>query len=77
MCINTTPVSYTHLDVYKRQILGHEALQFTTVYVDDLLSTSVSWEDHCHRIEHVLRKLSENNIKARKIQNSSLMKFSS
>ena len=44
------------------QILGQEALQFTSVYVNDLLIASVSWEDHCHRIEHVLRKLSENNI---------------
>ena len=43
-------------------ILGQETLQFTTVYVDDLLITSISWEEHCHRIEHVLRKLSENHI---------------
>ena len=44
------------------QILGQEALQFTTVYVDDLLITSSDWDEHCDRIEHVLRKLSENNI---------------
>ena len=44
------------------QVLGQEALQFTTIYVDDLLITSANWEDHCCRIEHVLRKLSENNI---------------
>ena len=103
-------VSYTHLDVYKRQvcgywqveldldsrkymafifdgknyqfkrlpfglinsiaifvkcmdqILGQEALQFTTEYVDDLLITSSDWDEHCDRIEHVLRKLAENNI---------------
>ena len=44
------------------QILGQEALQFTTVYVDDLFITSANWEDHCRRIEQVLLKLSENNI---------------
>ena len=44
------------------QVLGQEALQFTTIYVDDLLITSANWEDHCCRIEHVLNKLSENNI---------------
>ena len=29
------------------QILGHEALEFTTVYVDDILITSVTWVEHC------------------------------
>ena len=61
-----TTVSYTHLDVYKRQImdriLGQEVLKFTTVYVDDLLVTSANWDDHCNRVEQVLEKLSENNI---------------
>ena len=32
------------------------------MYVDDLLIMSDNWEDHCCRIEHVLRKLSGNNI---------------
>ena len=45
------------------QVLGQEALQFTTVYVDDLLITSDNWEDHCNRIEKVLSKLAENNVK--------------
>ena len=78
-CTSRTPVSYTHLDVYKRQpfglvnsvavfikctdqVLGQEVLQFTTIYVDDLLITSVNWEEHCQTVEHVLRKLSENHI---------------
>ena len=51
MLTMATSVSYTHLDVYKRQ-----------VYVDDLLITSTNWEEHCQRVEHVLNKLSENNI---------------
>ena len=44
------------------QVLGQETLQFTTVYVDDLLITSSHWDEHCERVEQVLRKLSENNI---------------
>ena len=28
----TGPVSYTHLDVYKRQMLGHSNIQTTQVY---------------------------------------------
>ena len=28
------------------QILGREVLEFTTVYVDDLLITSTTWEEH-------------------------------
>ena len=38
------------------QILGPDALQFTTVYVDDLLITSDVWDEHCHRVEYVLKK---------------------
>ena len=44
------------------QVLGQEALQFTTVYVDDLLITSSNWEEYCHRVEYILSKLAENNI---------------
>ena len=44
------------------QVLGQEALKFTTVYVDDLLITSTNWEEHCRRVDHVLNKLSENHI---------------
>ena len=44
------------------QILGQEVFQFTMVYVDDLLITSDNWEEHCYRVEHVLKKLAANNI---------------
>ena len=44
------------------QILGKEALEFAAVYVDDILITSATWDEHCHRIELVLRKLQQNNI---------------
>lgn len=44
------------------RILGQEVLQFATVYVDDLLVTSTDWDEHCTRVEQVLRKLSENDI---------------
>lgn len=43
-------------------ILGKEVLEYTTVYVDDLLITSSNWEEHCQRVETVLSKLAENNI---------------
>ena len=29
-------------------ILGPDALQFTTLYTDDLLITSDTWDEHCH-----------------------------
>ena len=34
-CTNCTPVSYTHLDVYKRQVLYHTVpiLEFTSMFV--------------------------------------------
>ena len=48
--------------MYKRQVLGQEAPQFTTIYVDDLLITSSDWNEHCARIEQVLNKLSNNNV---------------
>ena len=44
------------------QILRPDALQFTTVYVDDLLITSDVSDEHCHRVEYVLKKLSNNHI---------------
>ena len=44
------------------EILGQNTLQFTTVYVDDLLVTSNNWEEHCNRVAQVLKKLDENNI---------------
>ena len=44
------------------EILGQSTLQFTTVYVDDLLITSDNWEEHCNRVAQVLCKLEENNI---------------
>ena len=44
------------------QILGPETMNYTTVYVDDLLITSSNWEEHCMRVERVLEKLSINNV---------------
>ena len=44
------------------QILGQETLQYTTVYVDNILITSTNWDDHCQRVERVLERLSENHI---------------
>lgn len=44
------------------QILGEETLAFTTVFVDDLLITSNTWEEHCKRIQMVLQKLENSNI---------------
>ena len=35
---------------------------FATVYVDDILITSATWDEHCNRIELVLRKLYQNNL---------------
>ena len=32
------------------------------VYVDDLLITSKTWEEHCERVDMVLQRLAENNI---------------
>ena len=32
------------------------------MYVDDLLITSETLEEHCYRVEHVLKKLSVNNL---------------
>lgn len=43
-------------------MLGEGALEFTTLYVDNLLMTSDSWEQYCMRTEHVLSNLRENNI---------------
>lgn len=44
------------------QILGPEILSFATVYVDDFLITSSTFEQHCERVEKVLQKLEENGI---------------
>ena len=44
------------------RILGPETMNYTTVYVDDLLITSSNWEEHCTRVERVLEKLSINNV---------------
>ena len=32
------------------------------MYVDDILITSTTWNEHCSRIELVLRKLQQNNV---------------
>lgn len=44
------------------QVLGQETLKFATVYVDDILVTSATWNEHCLRVEQVLQKLSENHV---------------
>ena len=54
------------------QILGREVLEFATVYVDDLLITSTTWEEHCKRVEMVLQRLAENNITL-KLEKSKLL----
>ena len=54
------------------QVLGPDTISFTTVYVDDLLITSVNWEDHCDRVGQVLQKLSDNNVTL-KLQKSKLI----
>ena len=56
--VNSVAIFVACLD----HILGQEALQFTTVYVDDLLITSANWEERCYRVEHVIEKLATNNI---------------
>lgn len=40
-------------------VLGPELLQFTTVYVDDLVIASNNWQQHCSRVKAVLERLSE------------------
>lgn len=50
------------------QILGKEILDFTTVYVDDLLIVSDNWKEHCYRVERVSVSTKQYiNIKTRKI----------
>ena len=43
--------------MYKRQVLD-----FTTVYVDDILVTSTTWEEHCQHVEMILSKSERSNI---------------
>ena len=54
------------------QVLGREVLEFATVYVDDLLITSTTWQEHCKRTEMVLNRLSQNNITL-KLEKSQLL----
>ena len=42
------------------------------VYVDDLLITSTTWEEHCECVEMVLQRLATNNITL-KIEKSKLL----
>ena len=62
MCIRDSINSVVIFVKCMDQVLGQEPLKFTTVYVDDLLITSSNWDDHCERVEQVLKKLSENHI---------------
>ena len=40
-------------------VLGREILEFTTVYVDDIVITSPDINTHCERLDRVLNKLHE------------------
>ena len=62
MCIRDRVNSVAIFIQCMDQILGKEALEFATVYVDDILITSKTWNEHCDRIELVLRKFQQNNI---------------
>lgn len=44
------------------QLLRPDVLQSAAVYVDDILIIPSTWEEHCHRVEQVLKRLSDNNI---------------
>lgn len=44
------------------RILGDDVLEFTTMYVDDLLIVSDNFEEHCYRVSKVLDRLREGNI---------------
>ena len=48
--------------MYKRQVLGREILEFTTVYVDDIVITSPDIDTHCERLDRVLSRLHEYGI---------------
>ena len=43
-------------------MLGREILQFTTVYVDDIVITSPDINTHCERLDRVLNKLHKYGI---------------
>ena len=55
-------VSYTHLDVYKRQVLGEEVKKSTIIYVDDCLCYSNSLETHLSHLELLLNNLRKANL---------------
>lgn len=40
-------------------VLGREVLEFTTVYVDDLVIASKTWEEHCSKIDKILNRLEQ------------------
>lgn len=44
------------------KVLGNELLEFVTVYVDDILIASENWDEHCYRIEKLLKRLLESNM---------------
>jgi hypothetical protein len=57
--INSASIFIRCLD----QILGPQIRQFITIYIDDILVHSDNWDTHCERIEMLLERLDEHNIK--------------
>jgi len=46
------------------RVLGHFTEEFVTIYVDDILITSPSLEEHYEYIQKVLTKFMEHNVTA-------------
>lgn len=44
------------------RVLGHLTEEFVTIYVDDILITSPSLEEHYEHIQRVLTKFMEHNV---------------
>ncbi|KAG8317862.1 hypothetical protein J6590_108188 [Homalodisca vitripennis] len=52
------------------KVLGHDLTEFVTTYVDDILITSNTYEEHLKHVEQVLSRLKEGGItvKLKKLQ---------
>ena len=55
-------VSYTHLDVYKRQALGSEVDPYTIVFVDDILVVSKTLDEHIEHLSAIFHKFRQANV---------------